>query len=484
MSTKNIEKDDFFSWEELPFARHLRLHQKETYLGLHMPGHGETACFPKEFRDFLIKCDTTELSGTDNLNDPQKALNTAQNKAAKLWGAAHSFFVTTGSSTAIKAAVIALCSLFNKREILCTRTVHQSFLHACALGQIRPLFLPLEYKKDCQPFGQPVLEKWRKFFASTPAYTPVFFTSPDYFGSSYELQTIISLAHEYQHPVIVDQAHGSHFAFCPWQNKYNAPKAGADITIHSLHKTLPALTPASLLHLGQNLFELQNQYRALNKTSKPTDLVSFFQRSLQINQTTSPSFMIGASIDFACHFVHKTPSVFWQNFRQSLELLADRLHSFGYLVTATDSLRLVIETTNIAPAEHCIKFLKMHKIEVEMHDWTKIVLLFPLNYEASWNAKIEQAFHAAATNPYHWKSSKWASGEDLRKITASYYQFLLTIPTKVKPEPPQLADLLQNKPFIPYPPGIPVRWPNEEWTSAEKDAWQKLASRLFADDML
>ena len=48
-------------------------------------------------------------------------------------------------------------------------------------------------------------------------------------------------------PLIVDEAHGAHFGFHPYFPE-NANTKGADVVIHSLHKTLPALTQTALIH--------------------------------------------------------------------------------------------------------------------------------------------------------------------------------------------------------------------------------------------
>ena len=53
-------------------------------------------------------------------------------------------------------------------------------------------------------------------------------------------------------PLIVDEAHGAHFGFHPYFPE-NANQKGADIVIHSVHKTLPAFTQTALLHMNGNL---------------------------------------------------------------------------------------------------------------------------------------------------------------------------------------------------------------------------------------
>ena len=49
-----------------------------------------------------------------------------------------------------------------------------------------------------------------------------------------------------------DEAHGAHFGFHPYFPE-NANQQGADVVIHSVHKTLPAPTQTALFHMNGNL---------------------------------------------------------------------------------------------------------------------------------------------------------------------------------------------------------------------------------------
>ncbi|MFM6198649.1 MAG: arginine decarboxylase, partial [Dolichospermum sp.] len=82
-------------------------------------------------------------------------------------------------------------------------------------------------------------------------------------------------------PLIVDEAHGAHFHFHP-ELPTSALSLGADLTVQSIHKTLGAMTQASMLHIQGTIIDIDRVNKAL-----------------QLVQSTSPSFILLASLDAA-----------------------------------------------------------------------------------------------------------------------------------------------------------------------------------------
>ena len=85
--------------------------------------------------------------------------------------------------------------------------------------------------------------------------------------------------------LIVDEAHGSHLGL-----HYSLPRSalqqGADIAVASTHKTLGALTQAAMLHVSHGA---------------PAWLESAVQRQLHLLHTSSPSYILMASLEAAAH---------------------------------------------------------------------------------------------------------------------------------------------------------------------------------------
>ena len=74
-----------------------------------------------------------------------------------------------------------------------------------------------------------------------PDAKAVIITSPTYDGIVSDVAAIAEEAHKNGIPLILDEAHGAHFGFHPYFPK-NGNQLGADLVIHSLHKTMPSLT--------------------------------------------------------------------------------------------------------------------------------------------------------------------------------------------------------------------------------------------------
>ena len=89
---------------------------------------------------------------------------------------------------------------------------------------------------------------------------------------------MINRLHQYNIPLIVDEAHGAHFNFSE-SFPQSAVKCGADIVINSVHKTLPSLTQTAIMHINYGIVDVERIRRYWN-----------------IYQSTSPSYILMSSI--------------------------------------------------------------------------------------------------------------------------------------------------------------------------------------------
>ena len=83
----------------------------------------------------------------------------------------------------------------------------------------------------------------------------------------------------------MDEAHGAHFNACTLFQP-SALTFGADVVVQSAHKTLPAMTMASFMHVKSELIE--------------ADKIHYYLRMLQ---SSSPSYLLLASLDDARYYV-------------------------------------------------------------------------------------------------------------------------------------------------------------------------------------
>lgn len=248
----------------------------------HMPGHKRNTEKMPQWNPWQI--DVTELEGTDNLHHAEGMLKDAMERAAKLAGAEHSYFLVNGSTGGILSAIASVVK--SGDTVLVARNCHKSVYHAIALNHLKAFYIYPEWIEEYHMAGGICPEKLEKALEKNEEIKAVILTSPTYEGMVSDIRRIAELVHKRGLPLIVDEAHGAHFN----QEGFpvSAVKLGADIVIQSYHKTLPALTQTGVLHLCGKLVDRER-----------------LERFLAVYQTSSPSYVLMASIDYAVAFLEQ-----------------------------------------------------------------------------------------------------------------------------------------------------------------------------------
>jgi len=129
----------------------------------------------------------------------------------------------------------------------------------------------------------------------------VMIVSPTYHGVVSDVAAIAQVCHAHGVPLIVDEAHGSHFAFSG-RLPAAALDRGADVAIQSTHKTLGALSQASMLHLRGSLVPrpaLASALRLLHSSSPSAVLLASLDAARHQIMSTAGRTMLEAAIDLA-----------------------------------------------------------------------------------------------------------------------------------------------------------------------------------------
>ncbi|MEH1950576.1 MAG: aminotransferase class I/II-fold pyridoxal phosphate-dependent enzyme [Nostoc sp.] len=268
---------------QTPLLDTLKANAARPHAPFYTPGHKLGEGISQPLADLLGKAvfrvDLTELADLDNLFAPQGVIQAAQQLAAEAFGASQTWFLVNGSTCGIEAAILATCGTGDK--IILPRNVHSSAIAGLILSGAIPIFLHPEY--------DPVLDIAHSITPNTlqsalqqhPDAKAVLVVYPTYYGVCGDLSAIANITHQYNIPLLVDEAHGAHFAFHP-ELPTPALAAGADLTVQSIHKVLGAMTQASMLHIQGNKID--------------GDRIS---KALQLVQSTSPSYLLLASLDAA-----------------------------------------------------------------------------------------------------------------------------------------------------------------------------------------
>ena len=273
----------------------LKTYGESDFYPFHMPGHKRNP--DSGFLPEMYKIDITEIDGFDNLHHAEGIIKNAQEKAASLYHSKETFYLINGSTVGILTSIAALS--YRGKKLIMARNCHKAVYHGAFLNQLETEYI---YPKMIEEFGisdgitaQQVEDKIQEIILregisdeqAGKLIAGIVVTSPTYDGILSDVNSIVKIAHNYGIPVIVDQAHGAHFGFHSAFPE-NAVSDGADLVIHSTHKTLPAPTQTALLHYNSLLVSLET-----------------VKKYLRIYQSSSPSYVLMAGIDSCMDFVKR-----------------------------------------------------------------------------------------------------------------------------------------------------------------------------------
>ena len=233
---------------------------EKPHLSFHTPGHKNP------------KYDITELSFSDNLSCPQGVLLQAEQDVASILGADRSFLLTDGSTSGVLSMLYAL-KLRGVMRVAAPLMSHKSFWNGCALLGLTPILFETPERALPMPLQVADVE------AAVREADALFLTSPDYYGNVADLQGIQSLCKHLQKPLVIDGAHGGHLHF--YKDIYAG--AHADMWVDGVHKSLPAFTQGAVV-------------------SAKGDFVESLARAVDVFRTTSPSYPIMASVEYAVKY--------------------------------------------------------------------------------------------------------------------------------------------------------------------------------------
>lgn len=253
----------------------LSAYRKSGCYPFHMPGHKRNMG-RNGFED-PFSFDITEIEGFDNLHHAQGILLEAQQRAAELYGARETYFLVNGSTAGILSAVSGCVPRGGR--LLMARNCHKAVYHAAFLSDLDTVYVYPEKERVYGLNGGILPGEVERLLLETPGIGAVVITSPTYDGIVSDVRGIAAIVHRYGIPLIVDEAHGAHLKFHPYFPK-SAVDQGADVVIQSVHKTLPALTQTALLHICGPYADAER-----------------IRRYLSVYQTSSPSYVLMASID-------------------------------------------------------------------------------------------------------------------------------------------------------------------------------------------
>ena len=266
-----------------PLAEALLRYAGLGVLPCHTPGHkGGRGAHPLLHRFFTeegLRADVSLSSELDDLHAPTGCIRAAEELAAETYGADAAFFMVNGTTGAVHTMLLA--ALAPGDVLLVPRNVHRSVVGAMVLTGVRPVYMQPEIDTRLGIAMGVSRRTVERAVCEHPEARAVLLVYPTYYGVATELAAIADFLHAQGKLLLVDAAHGAHFAFSD-ELPPSAMAAGADLSAESTHKLLGSLTQTSML--------LARGGRV------PTERI---RAASGIVQSTSPNEILLASLDLA-----------------------------------------------------------------------------------------------------------------------------------------------------------------------------------------
>ena len=436
--------------------------QKNNRLPMYMPGH-KRKNYP--YLSGMAELDITEIAGFDNLHSPSGILLKSMEKAADLRGAKAAFYLVNGSTCGILASVCAVLERGDKA--LVARNCHKSVYNAIETAGAETVFVYPKINERYGIAGSISAADVEKTVSENPDIKLIIVTSPTYEGVISDIEGICGVAHRRGIPVLVDAAHGAHLGFGGFSK--SAMAQGADISVESLHKTLPSLTQTAVCYLSGDIV----------KSEKIAEKLAVFE-------TSSPSYILLSSIDGCINEIKKASTFkkwsenldFFYSEAQKLkniEILGKETEFFGL-----DKSKIVLFPKNQSGKE-LAEFLRAENIEPEMAAPDYVICMTGAGDTKSSIKKLLKALFKADKIEKKYKKPPFI-------LNFSQNRALSIVDAKKCEK--ALCDLKNAVGRISagyvwaYPPGVPVLVPGEVISaeiSAELSAYKKSGIEIFGD---
>ena len=452
----------------------LKIYGKSDAYPFHMPGHKRNTKLMKELidRDQLFlpyEIDITEIDGFDNLHHAEGILLEAQKRAAALYGAGQSFYLINGSTCGLLASIFACTD--QRGKILMARNCHKAVYHAVELRELQTIYLyPQKYQiKDPQEkniwTGKSEIngvispKDVENALRGNKDIQAVVITSPTYDGIVSDVEAIAQIVHKYEKILIVDEAHGAHFGFHPYFPE-NSLKKGADLVIHSLHKTLPSMTQTALIHVNKEAEKLTEQVK----------------KYLDIFETSSPSYVFMAGMDQCVQLIKERGDELFEAYAEKLEQFREEIKDVPHIHLLPlqkhekmDSGKLIIAADGMNGQELADLLRKEYQLEMEMAAAGYVIALTSIadtqeGFDRLKNALIHISKTISTSFVEITEKNERMSREEFQQP-----EQLLTISEADKCEK-EIVTLAESKDRVCgeyiylYPPGIPLVLPGERMT--------------------
>ncbi|QGH34382.1 aminotransferase class I/II-fold pyridoxal phosphate-dependent enzyme [Gracilibacillus salitolerans] len=444
---------------DTPLFSGLLQHIKKNPKAFHIPGHKAGKGMDPLFQEFIgynaLAIDLINIEPLDDLHHPRGIIKEAQQLAATAFGADHTFFSVQGTSGAIMTMILSVCNPGDK--IIVPRNIHKSVSSAIIFSGAIPIFIHPELDHTLGISHGITPKSVFKALQAHPDAKAVLVINPTYFGIAADLKQIVSISHQYNVPVLVDEAHGVHIHFHD-KLPLSAMQAGADMAATSVHKLGGSLTQSSVLNVKAGLV---NHDRV--------------QTVMSMLTTTSTSYILLSSLDVARKYLYRHGTDLLSQTLEYAEFARTKINQIPHLYSPGEELlgteatfdydptKIIISVKNLGITGHDAEvwLRENYQIEVELSDMYNILcILTPADNDEDVSYVINALKHLSQ---YYEKS---ANQQEVKVSIAeipilavsprdAFYAEYEVIPLQ------ESAGRISAESIMVYPPGIPIFIPGE-----------------------
>jgi arginine/lysine/ornithine decarboxylase len=146
----------------------------------------------------------------------------------------------------VKSAMLAVAGPHEK--LIVVRHAHKSVISGLILSGVSPVWVHPHWDGERHLSHPPGPDEVRAAFEAEPEAKGMLLVTPTDYGTCGDIAAIAEVCHEFDRPLIVDEAWGAHLPFHPDLPPW-AMDANADLCVTSVHKMGSAVEQSSVFHL-------------------------------------------------------------------------------------------------------------------------------------------------------------------------------------------------------------------------------------------
>lgn len=418
------------------FMEALEQHVREDRVSFHVPGHHNGTVkddsLPTAFSK-IMPYDLTELAHLDDLHHAEGIIRQGEEALGALYNSKSKWLVN--GSTAGNWGMLA-ATVKRGERVYVQRNSHKSIWNAIEWLGLEPILLSPQLERGSGLPTVVTLDTIKQAVETYPSGKALLLTSPTYYGDMADINEISEYLNSQNIKLLVDEAHGAHL-ISPHLKKRSAIFEGASAVVQSAHKTLPAFTMGAWVHYNHTIDE-ERLFHALS---------SF--------QTSSPSYLIMASLDQARLYLERLSERDWMRIQRSHSAFVIAMKQEGFNIkTGDDFTKMTVLTypknglifsrhlasigidIELAAEDHVLFCLPLREIKIEeINHWVKLIK------NASQHVPLIEEDETIYPYPLTEKVSRLYPIQDDSRVTLLSFT--------------EAIGHVSAETIIPYPPGIP-----------------------------